>query len=258
MQVCDPTTGPTLQRRLGRRRSPRPSRSRRPHPGPDPRRALPHRALRRRHRALLGLSESAVSHQLRLLRSMRLVRPRRDGRHDLLHARRSAHRPPLRAGARARAGERARRSSRRIDRHDAAVASTCTVCELHAESTFKDRRHGLPRGSRACIERRFKHLPGLEEFSADLMGQRLHVKYDAAKLSTVAIAAAVADAGMRAWLEHEEPVAPAKPAPRRAPAARWSRPAWRSGAGLLAGAFARRRCWLTRAVRRRRLPPACR
>ncbi len=30
--------------------------------------------------ALLGLSESAVSHQLRLLRVMRLVRPRRDGR----------------------------------------------------------------------------------------------------------------------------------------------------------------------------------
>ncbi len=30
--------------------------------------------------ALLGLSESAVSHQLRLLRSLRLVRPRRQGR----------------------------------------------------------------------------------------------------------------------------------------------------------------------------------
>lgn len=29
---------------------------------------------------LLGLSESAVSHQLRLLRNMRLVRPRRSGR----------------------------------------------------------------------------------------------------------------------------------------------------------------------------------
>jgi ArsR family transcriptional regulator len=30
---------------------------------------------------LVGLTESAVSHQLRLLRGMRLVRPRRDGRH---------------------------------------------------------------------------------------------------------------------------------------------------------------------------------
>jgi len=30
--------------------------------------------------AVLGVSQSAVSHQLRLLRSIRLVRPRRDGR----------------------------------------------------------------------------------------------------------------------------------------------------------------------------------
>jgi DNA-binding transcriptional ArsR family regulator len=30
--------------------------------------------------ALIGMSESAVSHQLRLLRSLRLVRPRREGR----------------------------------------------------------------------------------------------------------------------------------------------------------------------------------
>ena len=32
---------------------------------------------------VLGLTQSAVSHQLRLLRSMRLVRSRRDGRHIL-------------------------------------------------------------------------------------------------------------------------------------------------------------------------------
>jgi ArsR family transcriptional regulator len=31
--------------------------------------------------AMLGLTESAVSHQLRLLRNLRLVRSRRDGRH---------------------------------------------------------------------------------------------------------------------------------------------------------------------------------
>mgnify|MGYP003694589359 CR=1 FL=1 len=58
----------------------------------------------------------------------------------------------------------------------------------------------------AILERRFKNLAGLEDFSADLMGQRLHVKYDAAKLSTATIADAVADTGMRAWLDHEEPV----------------------------------------------------
>src|SRR5262245_55590256 len=58
----------------------------------------------------------------------------------------------------------------------------------------------------AVLERRFKNLAGLERFSADLMGQRLHVQYDAAKLTAAAIADAVADTGMRAWLEHEEPV----------------------------------------------------
>ncbi len=53
---------------------------------------------------LLGLSESAVSHQLRLLRGMRLVRPRRDGRMVFYRARRPAHRRSLRAGPRTRRG----------------------------------------------------------------------------------------------------------------------------------------------------------
>ena len=86
-----------------------------------------------------------------------------------------------------------------------AKAPVCTACELHAESTFKV--EGMDcREEVAIIERRFKNLPGVEAFSADVLGQRLHVKYDAAKLSASAIAAAVADAGMRAWLEHEEPL----------------------------------------------------
>src|SRR6185295_16080438 len=85
------------------------------------------------------------------------------------------------------------------------MTRACTVCELHAESTFKI--EGMDcREEVAILERRFKNLVGLEDFSADLMGQRLHVKYDAAKLSASAIAGAVADTGMRAWLEHEEPV----------------------------------------------------
>jgi Cd2+/Zn2+-exporting ATPase len=84
--------------------------------------------------------------------------------------------------------------------------ATCAICELHAESTFKV--EGMDcREEVALLERRFKNLPGLEDFSADVMAQRLHVKYDAAKLSASAISAAVADAGMRAWLEHEEPIA---------------------------------------------------
>ena len=85
------------------------------------------------------------------------------------------------------------------------MTTTCTVCELHAESTFKI--EGMDcREEVVILERRFKNLVGLEDFSADLIGQRLHVKYDAAKLTAAAIADAVADTGMRAWLEHEEPL----------------------------------------------------
>ncbi len=58
----------------------------------------------------------------------------------------------------------------------------------------------------AILERRLKPLPGLEDIVADLVGQRLRVRYDAARLSTTAIVAAVAQTGMRAWLEHETPV----------------------------------------------------
>jgi Cd2+/Zn2+-exporting ATPase len=92
--------------------------------------------------------------------------------------------------------------------------TTCSVCELHAESTFKI--EGMDcREEVAMLERRFKNLTGLEDFSADLMGQRLHVKYDAAKLTASAIADAVAETGMRAWLEHEEPIAIGGDAERR-------------------------------------------
>jgi len=82
--------------------------------------------------------------------------------------------------------------------------SVCSVCQLHAESTF--RIEGMDcREEVALIERRFKNLNGIEDFSADLMGQRLHVKYDAAKLTTSAMVEAVGQTGMRMWLEHEEP-----------------------------------------------------
>ena len=81
----------------------------------------------------------------------------------------------------------------------------CTVCEIHAESVF--RIDGMDcREEVAILERRLKHLPGLEEIVPDLVGQRLRVRYDAAKLSTSFIVEAVAQTGMRAWLEHEQPV----------------------------------------------------
>jgi Cd2+/Zn2+-exporting ATPase len=56
------------------------------------------------------------------------------------------------------------------------------------------------------LERRLKPLAGLEAVSADVIGQRLHVKYDAAKLTTSAMVDAVGETGMRMWLEHEEPM----------------------------------------------------
>jgi Zn2+/Cd2+-exporting ATPase len=82
--------------------------------------------------------------------------------------------------------------------------STCSVCELHAESVFKV--EGMDCHEEvAILEQRLKSLTGLESLDADVVGQRLRVQYDAAKLTTARIAEAVAQTGMRAWLEHEEP-----------------------------------------------------
>jgi len=59
--------------------------------------------------------------------------------------------------------------------------STCQVCELHAESTFKI--EGMDCHEEvAILERRLKRLSGLEALDADVIGQRLRIKYDAAKL----------------------------------------------------------------------------
>jgi Zn2+/Cd2+-exporting ATPase len=83
-------------------------------------------------------------------------------------------------------------------------AAVCTVCQVHAESTF--RVEGMDCHEEvALIARRLKRLSGLEAFSADVIAGRLHVQYDAARLTAGNISAAVADTGMRAWLEHEEP-----------------------------------------------------
>src|SRR5712691_3122827 len=82
---------------------------------------------------------------------------------------------------------------------------TCTVCEVHAEAVF--RVEGMDCNEEVVIlERRLKPLVGLEALSADLIGQRLHVKYDAAKLTTSAMVDTVGETGMRMWLEHEEPM----------------------------------------------------
>jgi Cd2+/Zn2+-exporting ATPase len=86
------------------------------------------------------------------------------------------------------------------------ATATCATCELHAEAVF--RVEGMDCNEEVVIlERRLKPLDGLEAVSADLIGQRLHVKYDAARLSTAVIVDAVGQTGMRMWLEHEEPAA---------------------------------------------------
>ncbi len=86
------------------------------------------------------------------------------------------------------------------------ASPSCAVCELHAEAVF--RVEGMDCNEEVVIlERRLKPITGVESIAADLLGQRLHVKYDAAKLTTATLVDAIGDTGMRMWLEHEEPLA---------------------------------------------------
>ena len=81
----------------------------------------------------------------------------------------------------------------------------CATCELHAEAVF--RVEGMDCNEEVVIlERRLKPLDGMEAVAADVIGQKLHVKYDAAKLTTSAMVDAVGQTGMRMWLEHDEPI----------------------------------------------------
>jgi Cd2+/Zn2+-exporting ATPase len=107
----------------------------------------------------------------------------------------------------------------------------CSTCELHAEAVF--RVEGMDCNEEVLIlERRLKPLAGLEAVSADVIRQRLHVKYDAAKLTTSAMVDAVGQTGMRMWLEHEEPRSTGADAQWR------FRLTVASGAALVAGAVA--------------------
>ena len=83
-------------------------------------------------------------------------------------------------------------------------APVCTKCAVHVESVF--RVDGMCCGEEvAILERRLRPLPGVDSLSADIVGKKLHVAYDGAVLDTSRIVDAVAQTGMRAWLEHEEP-----------------------------------------------------
>ena len=86
-----------------------------------------------------------------------------------------------------------------------AAAVACTKCALHAESVF--RVAGMDCAEEARIlERRLTPMTGVESIAVDVMGQKMRVAYDAAVVTTGAIAEAVAETGMKAWLEHERPV----------------------------------------------------
>jgi ArsR family transcriptional regulator len=109
---------------------------------------------------LLGATESAISHQLRLLRSLRVVRARRDGRMVFYRLDDDHIVRFVGAGSRARRGN-ARRPPRIADVSTVRERAACTVCEVHAESTF--RVEGMDCHEEvALISRRLKRLSGLE------------------------------------------------------------------------------------------------
>src|SRR5688500_16445477 len=88
----------------------------------------------------------------------------------------------------------------------ATLEQACATCELHAEAIF--RVEGMDCNEEVVIlERRLKPLAGMEAIAADVIGQRLHIKYDAARLTTSDMVDAVGQTGMRMWLEHDEPLA---------------------------------------------------
>src|SRR5512147_1633000 len=81
-----------------------------------------------------------------------------------------------------------------------ATRPACSSCEQHVETVYwvagMDCHDEV-----AVIERRLRRLPGFEAMAADLVGQRLRVAHDAARLSPPDIVRAVAETGMQAWPE---------------------------------------------------------
>ena len=89
----------------------------------------------------------------------------------------------------------------------AQAVPVCTQCAIHVESVFHVA--GMCCADEALLlERRLGPLAGVERLSVDVIGQKMHVAYDAAVLTSARITDAVAEIGMRAWLEHERPVDP--------------------------------------------------
>ena len=88
---------------------------------------------------------------------------------------------------------------------------SCPSCDVHAESVF--RVEGMDCHEEvALIERRLERVPGVHAVAADVVSQRLRVAHDLSQASASRIAEAVADTGMRAWLDQGD-AAPAAAAP---------------------------------------------
>jgi Cd2+/Zn2+-exporting ATPase len=87
-------------------------------------------------------------------------------------------------------------------------STACTNdCEQHAESTF--RIEGLCcHKEAATLEQRLGKLQGVERLALDVVSQRLRVAYDAAVTTSSAISEAVAETGMRAWVDQDRAAAP--------------------------------------------------
>ena len=112
---------------------------------------------------LVGISESAASHQLRLMRGMRLVRPASGRPASVRLDRRSTH-PQICF----------KQALRHVTEERRRVRPDATVCEVHAESIFKV--EGMDCHEEvAILQRRLTRLSGLEALDADVLGQRLRI-----------------------------------------------------------------------------------
>ena len=112
--------------------------------------------------------------------------------------------------------------------------SACTICEQHTESIL--RVEGLCCHTEAAtLEQRLLRVGGVHRLTTDVVGQRLRVAYDAARTTTAMIAEAVAETGMRAWIDQDRvsatiqpimPMAPPSPHHRQAHASPSPRSHW--------------------------------
>lgn len=81
----------------------------------------------------------------------------------------------------------------------------CATCELHADAVLRVEEMDCNEEV-VILEHRLRPLDGMEAIAAGVIGQRLHVKYDAAKLTTSAMVDAVGQTAHAGWLEHDQPL----------------------------------------------------